>query len=414
MLLAKLFDALIQTGRLTLIDADGRAYQFGPGPEPSATIRLHDRALHRKILLNPRLAIGEAYMAGTLTIEEGDLYGFLALVMGNVEAAPPSAFAPLWRGLDQGFRRLQQFNPRSRARANVAHHYDLSGRLYDLFLDSDRQYSCAYFESPDQDLEGAQYAKKRHIAAKLRLEPGMRVLDIGCGWGGLALYLARECGVEVTGLTLSEEQHGLATRRAAAAGLESRVRFLLQDYREERGRYDRIVSVGMFEHVGVGHYREFFEKVSDLLAPDGVALLHSIGRREGPGNTNPWIRKYIFPGGHMPSMSEVFAAIERTRLWATDVEILRLHYAETLLHWRRRFAARRAEAAALYDERFCRMWEFYLTASEASFRVQCMMVFQLQITKRVDTLPIRRDYMVDWERAHDRMPVSEPAAEPVG
>jgi cyclopropane-fatty-acyl-phospholipid synthase len=298
-------------------------------------------------------------------------------------------------------RRFLQYNPVPRARRNVAHHYDLSDQLYELFLDRDRQYSCAYFRTLEDDLETAQLNKKRHIAAKLVLRPGDKVLDIGCGWGGMALYLASECDVDVTGLTLSAEQHTVAQRRAAAAGLSDRVRFHLRDYREERGRYDRIVSVGMFEHVGVNHYGQFFAQLKSMLTPDGIALLHAIGRMEGPGSTNPWLRKYIFPGGYSPALSEVTPAAEKARLWITDIEILRLHYAETLRHWRARFEHNRERIRALYDERFCRMWELYLTGSEVAFRRQGHFVFQMQLAKSVDTVPLTRDYMVDWERDHD-------------
>jgi cyclopropane-fatty-acyl-phospholipid synthase len=291
----------------------------------------------------------------------------------------------------------------------VAHHYDLSGTLYDLFLDADRQYSCAYFTAPDQSIEQAQANKKRHIAAKLLLREGQKVLDIGSGCGGLALYLAKECGVSVTGLTLSTEQLKVARNRAEEAGLADRVHFELLDYREARGSYDRIVSVGMFEHVGVYHYPAFFQKVKELLSEDGVALLHSIGRQDGPGSTNPWIRKYIFPGGYSPAMSEVIPAIERTGLWITDIEILRLHYAETLRAWRTRFNANRERIRALYDERFCRMWEFYLAGSEIAFRHQGHLVFQMQMAKNIDTVPLTRDYITDWERGH-KVPTVEQAA----
>jgi cyclopropane-fatty-acyl-phospholipid synthase len=298
------------------------------------------------------------------------------------------------------FRRIHQYNPLPRARQNVAHHYDLSDQLYELFLDRDRQYSCGYFRDDSEDLDTAQLDKKRHIAAKLLVRPGQRVLDIGSGWGGLALYLAGECGAQVTGLTLSVEQQKLATRRAAAAGLSDRVKFHLRDYREEAGHYDRIVSVGMFEHVGLNHYRAFFAKLKSLLAPDGVALLHSIGRKDGPGTTSPWMRKYIFPGGYVPALSEVLPMVEELRLWVTDIEILRLHYAETLRAWRRRFERNRDRVKALYDERFCRMWEMYIVGSEIAFRRQDHMVFQMQLAKTVDAVPLTRDYMLDWEREH--------------
>jgi cyclopropane-fatty-acyl-phospholipid synthase len=282
----------------------------------------------------------------------------------------------------------------------VHHHYDLSGTLYDLFLDIDRQYSCAFFRTDNDSLEVAQDNKKRRIAAKLFLKPGARVLDIGSGWGGMGIYLARVGAGEVHGVTLSTEQHEVSNRRAREAGLADRVKFHLRDYREETGKYDRIVSVGMFEHVGARHYPEFFAKVRDLLTDDGVALLHSIGRSDGPGVTNPWIRKYIFPGGYSPALSEVLPSIEKAGLWVTDVEVLRLHYAKTLREWSRRFQASRDKVKAIYDERFCRMWEFYLAGAEIAFRREGHMNFQIQIAKKVDTLPLTRDYMADWENAH--------------
>jgi cyclopropane-fatty-acyl-phospholipid synthase len=294
-------------------------------------------------------------------------------------------------------RRLAQFNVKLRSRRNVAHHYDLDGRLYALFLDADRQYSCAYFEYPEQSLDDAQLAKKRHLAAKLLPRHDQRVLDIGSGWGGLGLYLAEMCGTRVTGVTLSQEQHKLSRARAEEKGLSGRVDFRLQDYRDIEEQFDRIISVGMFEHVGVGYYDAFFQKCADLLADDGVMMLHSIGRSEGPGITNPWIAKYIFPGGYIPALSEVLPAIERAGLLVDDVEILRLHYAETLKIWRERFLAHREEVERLYDARFVRMWEFYLASSEMSFREQNMMVFQLQLTKRQGVVPITRDYIMREE-----------------
>jgi cyclopropane-fatty-acyl-phospholipid synthase len=297
-------------------------------------------------------------------------------------------------------RWLQQYNPRSRSRRNVAHHYDLSDRLYDLFLDRDRQYSCAYFSNNNKTLDEAQHDKKRHIASKLLLKPGATVLDIGSGWGGMALYLARVSQADVTGITLSTEQLKVSNDRAAAEGLADRVHFHLRDYRDENGKYDRVVSVGMFEHVGARHYRDFFRKLKSILADDGVALLHAIGRMSPPGATNAWLRKYIFPGGYTPALSETMAAIEKEGLWVTDIEILRVHYAETLKEWRRRFLENRAEIARLYDERFCRMWEFYLAGCEVAFRYLDQMVFQIQIAKRVGAVPFTRDYMIEWERAH--------------
>jgi cyclopropane-fatty-acyl-phospholipid synthase len=398
MLFASVLARVIRIGRLSVIDAAGNRHVFEGSPGPAASIRLHDPSLHWRLLLRPRLFVGEAYMNGTLTIEEGSLYDFIDVLVSNDAAQSGALPLRLSQAAGRLIRRLHQYNPVPRARRNVAHHYDLSDQLYELFLDRDRQYSCAYFRSPDDDLDTAQHNKKRHIAAKLLLRPGHKVLDIGSGWGGLALYLAAECGADVTGLTLSEEQHKVATRRAAQAGLADRVRFHLRDYREVDGHYDRIVSVGMFEHVGVNQYPVFFRKLSGLLAADGVALLHSIGRMDGPGTTNPWLRKYIFPGGYAPALSEVVPEVERTRLWITDIEILRLHYAETLRAWRRRFEQNRDRIRALYDERFCRMWEMYLVGAELAFRRDKSVVFQMQLAKAVDTVPLTRDYLVDWER----------------
>ncbi len=401
MLLRHLLGRLVKTGNLKVIDAHGRTHRFGNGRGPSAAIRLRDPKLHAKLFFHPSLYLGEAYMDGTLTVEEGELFDFLDLVVGNMERIEKYPVQTHYQSLQRLLRPLRTFNPIARARRNVAHHYDLSGRLYDLFLDRDRQYSCAYFSSDNESLEVAQDNKKRHIASKLLLAPGQKILDIGSGWGGLGLYLARVTeGAQVTGVTLSEEQLKVSRERAERAGLANRVRFALRDYREERDRYDRIVSVGMFEHVGPNHYREYFGKVKELLAEDGVCLLHSIGRMEPPGGTSPWLRKYIFPGGYTPALSEVLTAIEKVGLWVTDIEILRLHYAKTLREWRRRFIANRAEALKLYDERFCRMWEFYLAGCEVAFRYMRQMVMQIQIAKRVDAVPLRRDYMLDWEREH--------------
>jgi len=398
MLLSRLFERIITVGRLRVLDAGGRFHTFDGSPGASVTIRLHDPALHWKLFVRPRLYLGEAFMDGTLTVEEGSLYDLLDLLAVNLEAMPEGLLARLLNGSVTLLRRVHQYNPLPRARQNAAHHYDLSDQLYELFLDQDRQYSCAYFHDRTDDLDTAQLNKKRHIAAKLLVRPGQRVLDIGSGWGGLALHLASECGADVTGLTLSVEQHKVAVRRVAAAGLSDRIRFYLRDYREELGHYDRIVSVGMFEHVGINHYSAFFAKLKSLLTPDGIALLHSIGRKDGPGSTHPWIRKYIFPGGYAPALSEVLPTVERSKLWITDIEILRLHYAETLRAWRGRFERNRDRLRRIYDERFCRMWEMYLICSEIAFRRQDHMVFQMQLSKAVDAVPLTRDYLLGWER----------------
>jgi cyclopropane-fatty-acyl-phospholipid synthase len=360
-------------------------------------VRFTTHAAQRGVLFDPELKVGEAYMDGTLVIEQGTLADVLTVLLGQEDDDGGRWSRILWL-LRYIERRWQQLNVRRRAQRNVAHHYDLDGRLYSLFLDADRQYSCAYFERPAQSLDDAQLAKKRHLAAKLLLRRGQRVLDIGCGWGGLALYLAETCEAHVTGITLSKEQHALASQRAAEKNLSRTVDFQLEDYRDVGGTFDRIVSVGMFEHVGVNFYEAFFRRCGDLLADDGILLLHAIGRSNPPGITNPWIAKYIFPGGYIPALSEVMPAIERAGLLVTDIEILRLHYAETLKAWRARFLAHREEIERIYDPRFGRMWEFYLASSEMAFREQAMMVFQLQLTKRQGVVPITRDYIVHEER----------------
>ncbi len=401
MLLARVLARVVGEGQLTIIDAAGRQYRLeGTRPGPHVTIRVHTWWVGVRLALRPRLALGEAYMDGTLTVENGDIYDLLDLIGRNMAALESTPMVKWSYALQRWLRILQQYNPVGRAERNVAHHYDLKDQLYDFFLDRDRQYSCAYFKNGDEPLEEAQLLKKQHIAAKLLLQPGQRVLDIGSGWGGLGLFLGQQFGVDVTGVTLSREQHAVSSRRALEGGVADRVRFKLLDYRKEPGRYDRIVSVGMFEHVGSAHYVEFFTKVKELLADDGVMLLHSIGRMEPPGGTNTWLRKYIFPGGYTPALSEVLAAIEKVGLWVVDMEIIRLHYAETLRHWRQRFLANRERIKQLagYDDRFCRMWEFYLAGCEISFRYMNQMVFQIQLARKQDAVPLTRDYMLDAEK----------------
>jgi cyclopropane-fatty-acyl-phospholipid synthase len=382
----------IRRGTFKVTAAGGLVFTLGDGTGKPVAVRFTTRAAELALLLDPELKLGECYMDGTFVVEQGSIADVLAIALGQENAEMPRWANPR-RALRYLHRRLSQYNPRARARRNVAHHYDLDGRLYSLFLDADRQYSCGYFEHPGQSLDDAQLAKRRHLAAKLLVNEGNRVLDIGCGWGGLGLYLAEMAGANVTGITLSEEQFAIANERAAEKGLTNKAKFRLQDYRDVKGTFDRIISVGMFEHVGVGFYDTYFRTAHKLLADDGVMVLHSIGRSEGPGITNPWVAKYIFPGGYIPSVSETMHAIEKSGLLVTDIEILRLHYAETLKAWRERFLVHREEVERLYDQRFVRMWEFYLAASEMSFREQAMMVMQIQLTKRQGMTPMTRDYI---------------------
>jgi cyclopropane-fatty-acyl-phospholipid synthase len=395
-LLDRALKHVVQRGTLIVIDSAGELHSFGSNEGRPVIFRITNWPTEVKLALYPEYQLGESYMNGKLVLEQGTISELLALFLSNGQG---KEFATVeWpHRLRRLFKRLHQMNSAGRARRNVAHHYDLSGALYDLFLDRDRQYSCAYFESTDQSLEEAQLAKKRHLAAKLNISPGMKVLDIGSGWGGLGLYLAEVCGAQVTGVTLSEEQYKLSNERAEQRGVLGQVNFHLVDYRHVEEKFDRIVSVGMFEHVGVNHYGEFFGKVRSLLKDDGVGVLHSINRSRGPGVTSKWIAKYIFPGGYIPALSEVVPVMERARLYVTDIEILRQHYAETLKEWARRFQDHRERAKEIYDERFCRMWEFYLSSSEASFRYGGLNNFQIQFAKNQYALPMTRNYMAEEE-----------------
>ena len=388
----------IRIGTLTVVDHRGRRFSVGDDPSSCLTICFHNRLRPWRMAISPGLGMGEGYMNGQLTVENGSIYDLLVFFGRNIEAAGYQRLHRFTDAYRQLFRRLRQRNLLGVAQQNVAHHYDLSGGLYELFLDADQQYSCAYFADAGDDLETAQENKKHHIAAKLLPRPGDAVLDIGSGWGGLGLYLAETSGANVTGITLSEEQHKVSNRRAEELGLADCAKFYLRDYREQTGLFDRIVSVGMLEHVGVGYYRHYFNKLHEVLADDGVALLHTIGRSTMPSSTDPWIQKYIFPGGYIPSLSEVVPHLERTGLVITDIEFLGPHYAETLRHWRERFCANWDKAAEIYDQRFCRMWEYYLAASEMAFRHLGLTVFQIQMVKRRDAVPLTRDYISDWER----------------
>lgn len=403
MFLNKFLKTFVKIGTLHIITAEDRLFQYvGNSQGPAVTLKFQNKQIERQLFWNPELALGEGYMNGSLTIEKGTLYDLLDLCTQNISnhandfATNPNHKAflkKLFPFFAKSLRLLQQYNPVKLAKKHISHHYDMSNEFIDLFLDPDRQYSCAYFKSEEDSLTQAQENKKQHIAKKLLLQSGQNVLDIGSGWGGLGLYLAKAANVNVVGLTLSKEQHAVSNQRALEANLSQQVQFHLRDYREETAKYDRIVSVGMFEHVGTPHYVEFFQQVHRLLKDDGVMLLHAIGSSGPPRTTNAWIRKYIFPGGYCPSLSEVLPIIENTKLIVTDIEILRLHYAETLKAWRENFLKNIDKAKTLYNDTFCRMWEYYLTSCEMGFRNQELMVFQIQLSKKKDAVPITRDYI---------------------
>ncbi|NNE59200.1 MAG: class I SAM-dependent methyltransferase [Hellea sp.] len=400
-LLKGLLTKFVGDGRMTVIDADGNRHEIGKGLKdgPHPIFKIHDKKLYTRLFLNPELVAGEAYMDGTITFEEGStLHDLLKLFKQDSTGVRKHPMQKALKGWLKKIRRFHQRNQTHAARENVQHHYDLSNDFYRLFLDEDMQYSCAYWSDPDMTLEQAQEAKKAHIAAKLNLKPGDKVLDIGCGWGGKAIYIAQNFGCEVVGVTLSDNQHRLARERVKAAGLSDKINIRIQDYRHIEEKFDAVVSVGMFEHVGLAHFREYFEKIRDLLTDDGCALIHSIGRKGGPSTTGAWIRKYIFPGGYSPALSETFAEIEKAKLWVTDCEIWRLHYAETIKEWESRFQANKEKITDMFDERFFRMFEFYLIISEYSFRYGSHMNFQIQLTKDRNALPLTRDYMIEAER----------------
>jgi len=394
--------SFVRVGTLKIIDADGKVHVFSGQPGPNVTMRLSDRSLYHKLVFNPELNAGEAYMDGRMSFEDSTLRDFLTLFSLNRLSLASYPLQKVLRRVSRMFKKGQQANPIGKAQQNVAHHYDLGNDFYKLFLDEGLQYSCAYFTNDDNTLEQAQRNKLRLLAAKLNLSPGLKILDIGCGWGDLALYLARLADVEVVGVTLSKEQFELANARARKAGLDNRVRFELKDYRKVEDRFDRIVSVGMFEHVGVHHYGEFFGKINELMDDDGLALIHSIGHMSPPGTASPWLRKYIFPGAYSPALSEVFEVVEQNSLWVTDLEFLRLHYAKTLAHWSQRFEANRDKVEAMYDARFARMWEFYLISAEMMFRTGSQLVFHMQLARKRDAAPIVRDYITDLQRAYEQ------------
>ncbi|MDO8533304.1 MAG: cyclopropane-fatty-acyl-phospholipid synthase family protein [Xanthobacteraceae bacterium] len=399
--LQRLLRRFVEKGRLTVVAHDGKLYVFGGVIDgPSVTIRLHDAKVARELFFNPELAAAEAYMAGRLTFEDGaTVYDLLLLFSVNRRGLAAHPLQQILRRVWRALRGAHQANPLGRAARNVRHHYDHPAAFYKLWLDEMMNYSCAYFTTPEESLENAQLNKLRHVAAKLRLAPGMKVAEIGSGWGALSIYLAQTCGVHVTAVNVSPEQIAASRARAQAAGVADAIDFIEQDYRELDGHFDRVVSIGMMEHVGIAYFDDYFRTIKRLLAPGGFAMIHAIGRMSPPGSTAPFIRKYIFPGGYVPALSEVFASTERTGLWVADCEVLRLHYYWTIRNWRARFLARRVDVVAMMGERFARMWEFYLSAVELGFLHGSNMVFQLLLAERRDDVPVLRDYMLDDERA---------------
>ena len=400
-LLQHLLRRFVEKGRLTVISHDGKSHFFGRGADgPNVTIRLTDAKVEREIFFNPELATAEAYMDGRLVFEKGgQIFDLLTLFSVNRRGLAAHPFQQALRKVWRWLRRLHQYNPVGKAARNARDHYDYPEEFYALWLDSSMTYTCAYFTHPEESLESAQLNKIRHVAAKLRLEPGMTVAELGCGWGALAIYMAQNCGVRVTAVNVSPEQLAVARRRAQAAGVADKVTFIEQDLRDLSGKFDRVVTIGSMEHAGVGHFDEYLNNIRRLLVPGGYALVHAIGRMSPPGTTGPFIRKYIFPGGYVPALSEVFAATERTGLWVADCEVLRLHYYWTIYNWRKRFMAKRDIVVTMMGERFARMWEFYLGAVELGFLHGSNMVYQLLLSERRDDVPVIRDFIVDNEKA---------------
>jgi len=395
MYLAKFLDSLIKKNGFLLIDANNNKYNIGkPKKENPITLKLLDKKLHYKLLLHPDLHFGEAYTNGSLVIENGTLTDFLDLAMENIgRRGEINEFSKLLNKVRGTYRFLTNFNLAKKSKHNVAHHYDISEKLYDLFLDKKRQYSCAYFKSENDTLEDAQNNKIDHIIKKLNLKSNQKVLDIGSGWGTLAIDIAQKTKCEVVGITLSENQLQYSRQKAKELNLENQVQFRLMDYRELNEKFDRIVSVGMLEHVGRKFYKTYFNTVSKLLNEDGVALIHTIGSVHPPRNPHPWVTKYIFPGGYTPSLSEVANPIEKSGLIISDMEVLRMHYSHTLRHWKERFFSKKTEVLEMFDEKFFRMWEFYLTGCEMAFKWGDQVVFQFQLSKKFTTVPSTRDYI---------------------
>ena len=380
-------------GRLEITAHNGKNYLFGKGKNFSK-IRLTNKSIERKLFLNPGLYLGEGYMNEEIIIEEGNLDNFISIISSAYnEFANRNLVFKMYESISNFFKSFQQINKLVQSKQNVSHHYDLNEDMYKLFLDKDMQYSCAYFHNQNIGLEQAQIDKKKHIIQKLQIKDNMSVLDIGCGWGGMALQIAKDTGAKVKGITLSHNQFVTAQKRAYKEGLNDRITFALQDYRHETDKYDRIVSVGMFEHVGVDYFPNFFSKTYDLLKESGIFLLHTIGQTSKPSATNTWIRKYIFPGGYIPSLSEIILLTENKNINITDIEILRFHYALTLDHWYKNIHNNREKIIKMFDERFMRMWEFYLLISKYSFINMGNVVFQIQIAKNTNNLPLTRNYI---------------------
>ena len=392
-ILSYLIEPLIRIGQLEIEFPRGEVRKFGQANDGKVKVTINDFKTLRSLVLNPDRALGEAYMDKSIVIEDDNLYGLLRLFAKNISDQPDSRMSKFLALKSKLMFWIQKSNLPTRSKKNVEHHYDLSPELYKLFLDEDQQYSCAFFQKEDDSLEQAQINKKQHIAKKLLLEPGMTVLDIGCGWGGLSLSLAKHYDVNVLGITLSEEQKLIAEARAIKEGLQDKVNFKLLDYRTDCGTFDRIVSVGMFEHVGTRNYKDYFDAIRNKLKENGIALVHTIGRMSPPGNNSPWLEKYIFPGGYTPALSEMVASVEKNYLCITDIEVWRLHYAKTLCHWHSRFTENEEQIRQIYDDRFCRMWRYYLIASEISFRHYQHVVFQVQITKEQEAVPLTRNYL---------------------
>ena len=394
MQLASFLNKLFKEDGFILIDANSNKYIIGnPKKEVPIALKLLDKKLHYKLLIYPDLYFGEAYTDGTLEIENGSLTDFLEMAMKNIGRNEINIFGKVLKKIRGTYRYLTNFNIAKKSKDNVAHHYDISDDLYDLFLDPKRQYSCAYFKSENESLETAQNNKIEHLIKKLNLKPNQKVLDIGSGWGSLAIEIAKKTKCEVTGITLSENQYKYSLNKVKENNLENQVQFKLADYRNLREKFDRIVSVGMFEHVGRKFYKIFFRQVNNLLNHDGLALIHTIGSINGPRDPQPWINKYIFPGGYTPSLSELALPIEKSGLIVTDIEVLRMHYAHTLRHWKERCISNKFKILEMFDEKFFRMWEFYLTSCELAFKLGDQVVFQFQLTKDLTTAPTTRDYI---------------------